>query len=65
MCVTSDWPKSFSEIRVTVVKKKPKATKCSVYRTTRPVALTAEILVHILRRRIGRKTENVLGKDQF
>jgi hypothetical protein len=45
------------------LKKKPKATKCSDHRTISPIAHTAKIVTRILRRRIERKTENVLGED--
>jgi hypothetical protein len=65
VCLTAEWAKCFSDIRVTLLKKKPKATKCSEYRTTSLLALTAEILVRILTRRFERKIENGLGKDQF
>ena len=43
------------------LKKKTKATKCSDYRTISLIAHTAKIL----RRRIEKKIEDVLGEDQF
>ena len=47
------------------VKKKPQATKCSDHRTISLIAHTAKIVAKILRRRIEKKIENVIGKDQF
>jgi hypothetical protein len=46
-------------------KKKPKATKCSDHRTISQIAHTAKIVARKDRRRIERKTEDVLGEDQF
>ena len=43
------------------LKKKTKATKCNDYRTISLIAHTAKIL----RRRIEKKIEDVLGEDQF
>ena len=45
--------------------KKTQATKCSDYRTIRVIAHTAKIVAKILRRRIEKKIEVVLGEDQF
>jgi hypothetical protein len=50
---------------MTALKKKPKATKCSDHRTISIIAHAAKIVSRILRRRIERKTEDVLGEDQF
>jgi hypothetical protein len=50
---------------MTALKKKPEATKCSDHRTISLIAHTAQIVVRILRRRIERKLEDVLGEDQF
>jgi len=47
------------------LKKKTKATKCSDYRTYSLIAHTAKIIAKILRRRIQKKIEDVLGEDQF
>jgi retron-type reverse transcriptase len=47
------------------LKKKPKATKCSDHHTIRLIAHTAKIVAKILRRRIEKKIEDVLGEDQF
>ena len=41
------------------------ATKCGDHRTISLIAHTAKIIAKILRRRIERKTEDVLGEDQF
>jgi hypothetical protein len=45
--------------------KKSKATKCSDHRTISLTAHTAKILAKIIRRRIDRKIEDILGEDQF
>ena len=47
------------------LKKKPQATKCSDHRTISLIAHTAKIVAKILRRRIEKKIEDVLGEDQF
>ena len=47
------------------LKKKTKAIKCSDYRTISLIAQTAKIIAKILRRRIEKKIEDVLGEDQF
>jgi hypothetical protein len=62
---TGDWPRDFVEVTITALKKKPEATKCSDHRTISLIAYTAKIVARILRIRIGRKIEDVLGEDQF
>jgi hypothetical protein len=47
------------------LKKKPQATKCSDLRTISLIAHTAKVVAKILRRRIERKIDNVLGEHQF
>ena len=47
------------------LKKKPQATKCSDHRTISLMAHTAKIVAKILRRRLEKKIEDVLGEDQF
>jgi len=47
------------------LKKKRYATKCSDHRPFSLIARTAKIIAKILRRRIERKIEDVLGEDQF
>jgi hypothetical protein len=47
------------------LKKNPKATKCSNHRTISIIPYAAKIVARILRRRIERKTQYVLGEDQF
>ena len=47
------------------LKKKTQVTKCSNHRTVSLTAHTAKIIAKILRRRIERKIEAVLGEDQF
>ena len=53
------------EVTVIALKKKPQATKCSDHRTINLIAHTAKIVTKILRRRIEKKIEDVLGEDQF
>ena len=47
------------------LKKKTKATKCSDYRTISLIAHTAKKIAKILKRKIEKKIEAVLGEDQF
>ena len=47
------------------LKKKTQATKCSDHRTVSLIAHTANIIAKILRRKIERKIEAVLGEYQF
>jgi hypothetical protein len=47
-----------------ILKKKTKATKCSDHRTISLVAHTAKIIAKILKRRIERKIEDILGENQ-
>ena len=47
------------------LKKKPQTTKCSDHRTISRIAHTTKIVTKILRRRIEKKIEDVLGEDQF
>jgi hypothetical protein len=63
--VTGEWPRDFIEVTMIALKKKPKATKCSDHRTVSIIAHAAKIVARIIRRRIERKTEDALGKDQF
>jgi len=62
---TGEWPKDFTEVTVIAFKKKPQATKCSDHLTISPIARTGKILGMILRRKIERKIEDVLGEDPF
>jgi len=62
---TGDWSKDFTEVTMITLKKKPQATKCSDHRTISLIAHTAKIVAKILRRRIEKKIEDVLGEDQF
>ena len=62
---TGEWPKDFTEFTMIALKKKPQATKFSDYRTISLITHTAKIVAKILRRRIERKIEDVLGEDQF
>jgi len=65
ICETGEWPKDFTEVTMIVSKKKPEATKCSDQHIISLIAHTAKIVAKILRRRIERKIENVLGENQF
>ena len=47
------------------LKKKTQATKCSDHRTISLIAHTATTISKIIRIRIERKIEDVLGEDQF
>jgi hypothetical protein len=47
------------------LKKKPQATKCSDQCIISLIAHTAKIVAKILRRKIEKKVEDVLGEDQF
>jgi hypothetical protein len=62
---TGEWPKDFTEVTMIALKMKPQATKCSDHRTMSLIAHTAKRVAEILRRRIKKKIEDVLGKDQF
>ena len=53
------------KLTVIALKEKPRATKCSDHHTISLIAHSAKIVVRMLRRRIGRKTEDILGEDQF
>jgi hypothetical protein len=61
---TGEWPKDFPEDTMIALKRKPQGTKCSDDCTISLIAHTANIVAKILRRRIEKKTEDVLG-DQF
>jgi hypothetical protein len=63
--VTGEWPRDFIEVTMIALKQKPKATKCSDHRTIRIITHAAKIVARTLRRRIERKTEDVLLEDQF
>ena len=62
---TGEWPKDFTEVTMIPLKKKTQATKCSDHSTINLIAHTAKIIAKILRIRIERKIEDVLGADQF
>ncbi|PNF16702.1 hypothetical protein B7P43_G05333 [Cryptotermes secundus] len=62
---TGEWPKDFTEVTMIALKKKTKATKCSDHHTICLMAHTAKITAKILKRRIKRKIEDILGEDQF
>jgi hypothetical protein len=47
------------------LNKKPHATKCSDHYRVSLIAHTAKIVAMILRRRVERKIDSVLGEDQF
>jgi len=62
---TGEWPQNFTEVTMIALKKKTKATKCSEYRTISFIGHTAKKIAKILRRRIEKKIEDVLGRVQF
>jgi len=62
---TGEWPKDFTEVTMIALKKKPQATKWSDHGTISLIAHRAKIVAKILRRRIEKKIEDVLGKDEF
>ena len=62
---TGEWPKDFTEVTMIASNKKPQAKKCSDHRTISLIAHTAKKVAKILRRRIGKKIEVVVGEDQF
>jgi hypothetical protein len=59
------WPKDSTEFAIIALKKKPHATKRSDHRTISLIAHTTKRAAEILRRRIERKIEDLLGEDQF
>ena len=59
------WGRNIPRATSPGLKKKTQATKCSNHRTISLIAHTAKIIAKILRRRIERKIEDVLGEDQF
>ena len=62
---TGEWPQDFTKVTMIALKKNTKATKCSDYRTISLIAHPAKIIAKILRKRIEKKIEDVLGEDQF
>ena len=56
---------SLYTITMIALKKKTPATKCSDHCTISLISHTAKIIAKILRRRIERKNEDVLGEEQF
>jgi hypothetical protein len=60
-----EWTQDFTDVKMIALKEKTKATKCSDYRTISLIAYTAKKIEKILRRRIEKKIEDVLGEDQF
>jgi hypothetical protein len=62
---TGEWPKVFSEVSMSALKKKPEAIKCSDHCIISHIAHTAKMVVRIFRRGIERKIEDVLGGDKF
>jgi hypothetical protein len=48
---TGEWPKSFTEVTMVTLKKKPQAIKCSDQGTISLIAHTAKIVAKILRKK--------------
>jgi hypothetical protein len=63
ICDTGDLPRDFIDVKMVVLKKKSKATKCNDCRTISLTAHTAKIVARILRRMIGKNVEDILGED--
>ena len=61
---TGNRSKDLTEV-ANVLKKKQKATKCSYHYTISLIAHIARIIVRILKGRIERKIEDILGEDMF
>jgi hypothetical protein len=61
---TGEWPKNLTEVTIIALQKKPQATKCSEHCTASLTEHTAKIVAKILRIRIERKIEDVVG-DQY
>jgi hypothetical protein len=59
------WSKDFTEFTMIALKKRPQASKCNDLRAISLIAHTANIVAKILRRRIERKIEDVIGEDHF
>jgi len=62
---TGEWLKDFMEFTMIALKKKAQAAKCSDHRTISIIEHTAKIVEKILRRRIEKKIEDILGEYQF
>jgi len=59
------WPKDFTEFKMIALMYKPQATKCSDHRTVSLIARRARIVTKILRRKIEKKIEGVVGEVEF
>jgi hypothetical protein len=57
--------RTLTEVTVTTVRKKPKATKCSDHHTTSLMVHRAKIIARIIKETIEGRTADVLGEDQF
>jgi len=55
----------FHSVTMIALKKKAKGTKCSDHHIISLTAHTATIVAKIIRKRFGRKIEDVLGDDQL
>jgi len=58
-------PRTTQEVTMIALKRKPQATECSEHRSISLISHTAKIVAKILRRRIEKKIEDVLGEDQI
>ena len=65
MYETRECTKYFTDVRMSTLKKKLKAKKCSVHNTTSLNAHTSKALARVLKRRNEMKIEDVLTEDQF
>ena len=62
---TGEWSKDFTEVTMFALKKQTQATNCSYHRTISLITHTAKIVAKILRSRIEKRIEVVLGEDHF
>ena len=56
------WPKDFTEVTMTALEKKIKATKCSDHHTISLITHTAKTVASILRSKIERKLSKYVEK---
>jgi hypothetical protein len=62
---SGEWPKNFSEVTMVALKKKPKARNCTDHCTISLTAHAAKVVARVIRRSSEKRTEDVLGEDQF
>lgn len=65
MYTQGTWPEDFLTTAMIPLEKKPKATKCSDFRTISLISHAAKIMLRILNRRLRAKMEEVVSEEQF